>query len=81
MEQEPNWNTATVVHPVGCGRSGEWQDGYREPSLEDLLSDPMVRLLMRRDRLVADEVEDLLRSAARRLAHRGQAAKPMAKLA
>ena len=38
-----------------------------EPSIEEMLADPIVRLIMRRDGLVAGDVRAALASAAERL--------------
>ncbi|MDR3375203.1 MAG: hypothetical protein P4L98_15865 [Ancalomicrobiaceae bacterium] len=46
----------------------DWQDPMREPTLEEILADPIVRLVFDRDRLDAVEVERFLKAASRRLA-------------
>jgi hypothetical protein len=38
-----------------------------EPSIEEMLADPIVRALMTADRVRADELKGLLRSIAKRL--------------
>lgn len=44
----------------------DWEGG--EPSLEDLLAEPIIRLLMRRDRVSPDEIRRLLGGRKRRAA-------------
>jgi hypothetical protein len=39
----------------------------KEPSIEEMLADPIVRLLMRRDGVLAGDVRTLLAGAAERL--------------
>jgi hypothetical protein len=49
----------------------------REPSISELLSEPIVRAVMAADGIRAGELKALLRSAAKRLAARGS--DPLAK--
>ena len=46
----------------------DWTDPCIEPTLAELLSDPMMDLVFRRDSLRRDHVEKLLRDQAVRLA-------------
>jgi hypothetical protein len=41
--------------------------GNREPSLDEMLEDPIVRLVMARDRLRPDDVRAYVEAAVRRL--------------
>jgi hypothetical protein len=54
-------------------RFEDWSRPGVEPDLEDLINDPIVRLLMRRDDLVP---ADLLEVVAQARAHLGQPATP-----
>jgi len=53
---QPNRGTAKMVAESGA-----------EPSIEDLLSDPLVRAFMAADRVDPEELRALLRSIAERL--------------
>ena len=45
-----------------------WQSPYRsEPNMTEMLDDPIVQLVMDRDRLHKDDVRSLMKDAARRL--------------
>ncbi len=46
----------------------DWTDPFVEPSLAEILSDPMMDLVFRRDHLHRDHVEHFLRDHASRLA-------------
>jgi hypothetical protein len=46
----------------------DWTDPFVEPSLAEILSDPMMELVFRRDQLRRDNVESFLRCHASRLA-------------
>ena len=46
----------------------DWTDPCVEPSLAEILSDPMMELVFRRDQLHRDNVENFLRCHATRLA-------------
>ena len=46
----------------------DWTDPFVEPSLAEILSDPMMELVFRRDQLHRDNVEHFLRGHASRLA-------------
>ncbi len=48
----------------------DWTDPFVEPSLAEILSDPMMELVFRRDHLRRDNVEHFLRDHATRLADR-----------
>ncbi|CCG41874.1 hypothetical protein [Magnetospirillum molischianum] len=57
--------------PVGVSTRGApdpWRSG--EPALADVLADPIVHLLMRRDGLTADDVLPLLTKVGRGLGRR-----------
>jgi len=43
-----------------------------EPSIDDLLSDPIIRAMMAADRVDPDKLRDLLRSVAERLRASGR---------
>lgn len=49
----------------------DWTDPCIEPSLAEILSDPMMDLVFRRDQTRRDHVEKLLRHEAIRLAEQG----------
>ena len=49
----------------------DWTDPCIEPSLSEILSDPMMDLVFRRDQTRRDHVEKLLRDQALRLAATG----------
>ncbi len=57
-----------------CGCTAEaldrrdWTDPFVEPSLAEILADPMMDLVFRRDHLHRDNVESFLRDHATRLA-------------
>jgi hypothetical protein len=53
-------------HADGCGRGDPPFPWDWEPSLEALLGEPMVRLLMTRDGVIEDELRALMRKLARR---------------
>lgn len=57
-EQGPSGENAAIVRAIGSGR---WAG--IEPSIDMLLSDPIVTLLMRADGLTVSEVENALRTA------------------
>lgn len=46
----------------------DWTDPFVEPTLAEILSDPMMELVFRRDQLHRDNVESFLRCHATRLA-------------
>ncbi|MDK9697033.1 MAG: hypothetical protein OEL76_11625 [Siculibacillus sp.] len=48
----------------------DWTDPFVEPSLAEILSDPMMELVFRRDHLRRDHVEHFLRRHASRLAEK-----------
>jgi hypothetical protein len=48
-----------------------WNLGEREPSIEELLADEIMGLVMRSAGIDAEELRALLRRTARRRAHRG----------
>jgi hypothetical protein len=50
----------------------DWTDPCVEPTLSEILADPMIQLVFRRDSLDRDHVEHFLRNHATRLAARAQ---------
>ncbi len=48
-------------------RSDSWSEAGREPRIEDLMADPIVHLVMRRDGLTANQVWHWIFQAQRRL--------------
>jgi len=46
-------------------RGGCFFNGGVEPHLDDMLSDPIIAMVMRRDRISADDVMSVMRAAAR----------------
>lgn len=48
----------------------DWGRAGPEPSLEDVMADPMVQLVMRRDGLTPDDVNAVIEAVQRR--HRGR---------
>jgi hypothetical protein len=51
----------------------DWREGGIEPSLEDVMSDPIVRLVLRRDRLTSPAVVRFLWQTRDRLTRRRRA--------
>jgi len=49
-----------------------WNQGEREPSIEELLADEIMGLVMRSAGIDAEELRALLRRTARRRAHPGR---------
>lgn len=47
-----------------------WDRGGQEPELGDMLADPVIELVMRRDGLTRDDVEAVMREARRRIDRR-----------
>lgn len=69
MIQEPARHPIPRYHRVpGVKLERNWQDPATEPTLDEILADPIVRLVFDRDRLDAAEVERFLKAASRRLA-------------
>lgn len=48
-------------------RDKAWSEAGQEPKIEDLMADPIVHLVMRRDGLTADQVWHWISEAQRRL--------------
>jgi hypothetical protein len=73
-----------VTRAVGRGRSENFEiivsepvmPGSSEPSIKELLSDPIVRALMSADGIHTDELEGLLCSVAKRLERAVQSVPP-----
>jgi hypothetical protein len=42
------------------GKRGKWSEAGIEPRLEDMLADPLVRAVMRRDGVTSEELRDIL---------------------
>ncbi|TBW38201.1 hypothetical protein EYW49_09630 [Siculibacillus lacustris] len=57
-------------HPDSGPDLRDWTDPCLEPSLSEILADPMMELVFRRDSLHRDNVEHFLRGHASRLAAR-----------
>ena len=47
----------------------DWSKAGIEPSLTEVMNDPIVHLVMRRDSLTSDEVWSVINAARRRLKH------------
>ncbi len=45
--------------------SKQWRFGGVEPKVEDLLTDPIVELILRRDRITLEDVWTVIRSVRR----------------
>ncbi len=60
------WSAQTRTEAIVEQR--DWTDPCIEPTLTEILSDPMMDLVFRRDSLRRDNVEKLLRDQALRLA-------------
>ena len=54
------WRTAPAQRPAAARCEGAYAHAGPEPRLDDLLSDPLVRLLMRADRIEPADVRRLL---------------------
>lgn len=59
---------AVLASPETALDRRDWSDPCIEPTLAEILSDPMMDLVFRRDSLRRDHVEKLLRDQANRLA-------------
>ena len=46
-----------------------WADAHVEPSIEDILADPIIHLVLRRDGLTASDVKTRLDQERRRLGY------------
>jgi hypothetical protein len=55
------------------GKAGKC--GFAEPSLDDLLEDPVLHAMLRRDRVSRDELMTIISGARLRLGLRGNAAR------
>ena len=53
------------IPPPRAGDRGPWRHG--EPTLAEVMADPLVHLVMKRDRLAADDVWPVLNQARARL--------------
>ncbi|MDR3496571.1 MAG: hypothetical protein P4L82_18385 [Ancalomicrobiaceae bacterium] len=69
MTQEPASQSNPRFSRVSCAEfERNWQDPMCEPTLDEILADPIVRLVFDRDHLDALEVERFLKAVSRRLA-------------
>jgi len=50
----------------------DWRDTVNEPTLDEILADPIVHLVLGRDHLEIGDVERFLRSASRRMSERAR---------
>lgn len=50
---------------LASAQGGYFFNGGVEPQLDDMLSDPIVALVMQRDRVSPDDVKSVLRAASR----------------
>ena len=50
------------------GQKSDWSEAGIEPTLAEVMNDPIVRLVMRRDSLTPDDVWSVVNAARRRLA-------------
>lgn len=51
-----------------------WERSGQEPRLEEMLADPMIELVMKRDGLTRDDLVALVQEARRRIGRRGRRA-------
>lgn len=65
-----------LARTANDGDLRDWTDPCIEPTLAEILSDPMMDLVFRRDQTRRDSVEKLLRAQASRLAATGAFAVP-----
>ena len=66
--EAPRVSTARGAGGDGAGKP-DWSGAGIEPALADVMNDPLVRLVMRRDSLTPDEVWSVVNAARRRLKH------------
>ncbi len=52
-----------------CAGKPDWSKAGIEPTLAEVMNDPIVHLVMRRDSLTSDEVWSVVNAARRRLKH------------
>ncbi|WP_019645601.1 hypothetical protein [Novispirillum itersonii] len=57
----PPHGQAVILRPHSSRRPDPWRSG--EPSLTDVMTDPLVHLVMRRDGLRSDQVWPVIRQA------------------
>ncbi len=67
----PTSGATRVSKSRGTGRDGggkpDWSGAGIEPALADVMNDPLVHLVMRRDSLTPDQVWSVVNAARRRL--------------
>jgi hypothetical protein len=67
MSQETKSRPAFSMQRYGADLISDWQDPMTEPTLDEILADPIVHLVLGRDHLEVREVEQFLKCASRRL--------------
>jgi hypothetical protein len=70
MPQEADSRPALLSQTFPSDPAVDWQDLDIEPSLEEILADPIVHLVLGRDHLEIRDVERFLKCASRRLIER-----------
>jgi len=66
-DPRPTRSRRTLTPPAPCRRAQPFRDGGVEPAVEDLLSDPITKALMRSDGLNPDMVRTIVAAARRKL--------------
>ncbi len=66
QETESRPSLPTALTPA-LYRSADWQNPALEPTIDEILSDPIVHLVLGRDHLEIGDVERFLKNASRRL--------------
>ncbi len=67
MSQETKSRPAFIMKRYGAEMISDWQDPMIEPTLDEILADPIVHLVMDRDHLEVRDVELFLKRASKRL--------------
>jgi hypothetical protein len=68
MMQEPASRTIAMMEPATiAGCMLDWQNPDLEPSIDEILADPIVGLVLARDHLNAMDVASFLKAMSRRL--------------
>jgi hypothetical protein len=70
MIQETESRTAFARNCFDADQFADWQDPSVEPTLDEILADPIVHLVLGRDHLEIRDVERFLKSASQRLFER-----------
>lgn len=70
MNQEADSRPAFLLQALKSDPAGGWQDTAVEPTLDEILADPIVHLVLGRDHLEIRDVERFLKCASRRLIER-----------